>query len=62
MNFEGAKHQVSMREREREREKERNREIKRQTWGCWSREGATGRRKAPLEEGAATLTVRDFGL
>ena len=58
MNFEGAKHEVSMRERERER----NREIKRQTWGCWSREGATGRRKVPLEEGAATLTVRDFGL
>ena len=55
--IEGAKHEVRMSDRERERK----REIKRQTWACWSREGAAGRRKAPLEEGAATLTVRDFG-
>ena len=59
--IEGAKHEVRMSDRERERERERKREIKRQTWTCWSREGAAGRRKAPLEEGAATLTVRDFG-
>ena len=57
--IEGAKHEVRMSDRERERE--RKREIKRQTRACWSREGAAGRRKAPLEEGAATLTVRDFG-
>ena len=55
--IEGAKHEVRMSDRERERK----REIKRQTWACWSREGAARRRKAPLEEGAATLTVRDFG-
>ena len=55
--IEGAKHEVRMSDRERERK----REIKRQTRACWSRKGAAGRRKAPLEEGAATLTVRDFG-